>query len=297
MSESELKREILETRNQMIKTDNHVTNLSLDIKAFEKRFDTLEKRARVATLGVHIMVAVVIGLAAFAITRAQWSSLKSTIAELEGRVAQAESEADQRIEAMRVRVTQVEQEKQRRAKASELANQILADLNAGREARALDAMTSLEMAALSPLERQAVEEPFTAAREEAAEDAYGAGKRSAESGRDAAAIKELSRSVALDPSGRYSDQARYLLVTALWRQGRYDQVGPLIDALEKTQKDRNLLEELTFIRASALAHAGKKEEAKTLFEKLSRTRYATSSKAYLTAIEVGGELPAVPGAQ
>ncbi len=296
MSESDLKREILETRNQMIKTDNHVANLSLDIKGFDKRFDALEKRARVATIGVHVIVALVIGLAAFAITRAQSASLRGTIEELEAKAAQAESDASQRVEAMRVRVTQVEQEKERRATASELANQIMKDLQAGRETRALDAMTSLDMDALSPLERSAVEVPFGEAKREAAEAAYRAGKRYSDAGRDSAAIKEFTRGVALDPKGRYSDQSRYLLITALWREGRYDQVGPHIDELAKTQKDRNLVDELSFIRASALAHGGKKAEAKTLFQKLSRSRYATASKAYITAIDAGGELPAVPGA-
>lgn len=294
MSESELKREVLETRNQMIKTDNHVTNLSLDVKAFEKRFDALEKRARVSTLGVHVLVAVVIGLAAFAITRAQSASLKGTIEELETKLASAEGDATSRVEGMRVRMTQIEQERQRRTKASALALEILTALEANRPSKAIDSIVELDFDSLSALERKAVEAPINEAKRDAAETAYKSGKRHSDGGRDVAAIKELGRSVALDPKGRYSDQSRYLLVTALWRQGRYDQLEGHLAELMKNQKDRNLMDELTFIRASGLAHSGKKAEAKDLLQRLSRSRYATSAKAYLSALDAGGALPAVP---
>ena len=35
---SELRKEVVESRNQSIKTDNQIKNLALDIKGFEQRF-------------------------------------------------------------------------------------------------------------------------------------------------------------------------------------------------------------------------------------------------------------------
>jgi hypothetical protein len=57
---AELKREVIESRNQSIKTDNQIKNLSLDVKGFEKRFEILEKRSRFATLGTYGIVAVTV---------------------------------------------------------------------------------------------------------------------------------------------------------------------------------------------------------------------------------------------
>ena len=61
---TELKKEVIETRNQAIKTDNQIKNLVLDVKGFEKRFELWEKRSRFSALGVHILVALAVWAAA-----------------------------------------------------------------------------------------------------------------------------------------------------------------------------------------------------------------------------------------
>ena len=76
---NELKREVVEARNQSIKTDNQIKNLSLDMKGFETRFDNLEKRARFATIGAYAIVAVTISIAAYFISSISiFSALFST---------------------------------------------------------------------------------------------------------------------------------------------------------------------------------------------------------------------------
>ena len=65
----ELKREIIEARTQAIKTANQMKNVALDVKGFEKRFDVLERRTRIASVGAHAIVALTIGLAAMAMGR------------------------------------------------------------------------------------------------------------------------------------------------------------------------------------------------------------------------------------
>ena len=83
----ELRREVIEARNQSIKTDNQIKNLSLDVKGFENRFDILERRLRFSQVGVHFVVALTIAVAAYFITAARTRSLE---AELE----QSTQEAD-----------------------------------------------------------------------------------------------------------------------------------------------------------------------------------------------------------
>ncbi|MCK5688744.1 hypothetical protein KAI87_05700, partial [Myxococcota bacterium] len=60
----ELRKEVIETRNQAIKTDNQVKNLALDVKGFEKRFDRLERRTRLASVASMVIIAVVLAAAA-----------------------------------------------------------------------------------------------------------------------------------------------------------------------------------------------------------------------------------------
>ncbi len=295
MSE-ELKREILETRKQVIKSDNQVANLAQGIKSFERRFDALERSARFSSLGMYVLVALVIGVAAYAVTRAQDAALRGELVSLKGQVEQARDDAREKNDELRRRLAEFEQDRERHQEASTTALKVMRHLERNQEREATDALEGLKLDNLSELERSIIEPRIVDVKRRGAEDAYKQAKRSLDSGRDKSAIGELERSIRLDPDGRYAGQSRYLLVTALWRNERFDQLETHIEALSKTRKDRALLEELRFIRASSLAHSGKKAESKALLEKLVRTRFAAPAKAYLAALEAGGELPAIPGA-
>lgn len=297
MSDADLKREIIETRNQMIKVDNHVTNLGLDIKSVEKRFDTLERRVRVAGIGVHAIVAVVIAAAAFAVTRAQSSALAGTLEELEAEVVRTKAEAQARNDSLRSRVSEFERARQDNERATATASEIVAAVESGKDAEAVSKLVGFDSSALSEFERRLFEQRVADTRKRNAESAYKNGRRSFEGGRLEGAATELDKSIALDPNGRFSDPARYSLLSAKWRLGKHNDLGPLVDALLKSQKDRGLIDEINFMHATSLAHLGKVDEAKPALEKLGRTRYATQAKAYLAAIAAGGELPPIPSAR
>ncbi|MEM6734048.1 MAG: hypothetical protein AAF658_20970, partial [Myxococcota bacterium] len=273
------------------------TNLGLEVKAFHQRFDALEKRTRFATLGVHVLVALVIGLAAFAVTRAQSAALLGTIEALEAQTAEAQRNAAEKSEELRTRVAKIEQDKRNQAEARALATKIVDTLGEGRESDAVADLEKLDSSTLTSLEQRLIQERTADAKRRAGEAAYRSGKRYLEAGRDESAIRELARAVKLDPEGRFSDQSRYLLVTAMWRRGRFDELASHLDALAKTQKDRNLLDELNFIRATSMAHSGQKAESRVIMERLTRSRWGASAKAYLAAIEAGGDLPPIPGAK
>ena len=74
---TDLKREVVESRNQSIKTDNQVKNLTLDVKGFENRFDDIEKKFRLATLGSYLVFSLVFGVASYFIASARISVLKT----------------------------------------------------------------------------------------------------------------------------------------------------------------------------------------------------------------------------
>ena len=66
---SELRKEVVESRNQSIKTDNQIKNLALDIKGFEQRFDLLDKKARYSSFGVYLIIAATVAVAGYLISR------------------------------------------------------------------------------------------------------------------------------------------------------------------------------------------------------------------------------------
>lgn len=295
MSDPELKCEILETRKQVIKTDNHVAILAQAIKGFERRFDALERSSRLSNVGVYVLIAAVIGVAAFAVTRAQDAALRGEIVSLRDQVAQAREDARAKNDELRQRLAEIEQERERGQEASSVGLRVIKLLQADREREAADALARLRLEHLTELERAIVGTRIADVKQRTAENSYREARRSLDAGRDKAAIDELERSIRLDPDGRFANQARYFLVKALWRHQRFDQLDAHIQILEKLRGEEALLEELRYVRASSLAHSGKKVEAKALFERLDESRFAAQSKAYLAALDKGGELPAIPG--
>src|SRR5689334_6661597 len=97
---TELKREVVEARNQTIKTHNQLTNLSLDVKGFEKRFEMLERRTRLASVAAHLVVAVVVAGAAFLITTLRTSSLEGQIDTAKKDAAAVKSSATKEKDAL-----------------------------------------------------------------------------------------------------------------------------------------------------------------------------------------------------
>ena len=105
----EVKREVVEARNQAIKTDNQIKNLSLDIRGFEKRFDTLEKRTRMASVAVYVIVALTVALASYFAYSVQLGRLHGQIAAAQEQADAVKQRAAERVEQARAKLAELEQ--------------------------------------------------------------------------------------------------------------------------------------------------------------------------------------------
>lgn len=289
----DLKREVVETRNQVIKADNQVKNLALDIKSFERRFEMLERRARFGSLGVNILVAVVVSAAAYMVYSVRAKALNEEVAKAGADATEARQSAQVKADELRTRLGDFEQERRRSAEATSVSKKILDQLDAGRQRDAVELLDRLEPQHLSELERRLMDKHLSELRKSAAEDALKAARKAMDSSRTDTAIEELKRAIRLDPSSRSITSAKYLLATQLWNVGRFSEVEPIVRDLIKTTTDRALLEELRYLHATTQAKLERRDEAKALFADLiaARTKYMTSAKAYMAALESGGELP------
>jgi TolA-binding protein len=289
---TDLKREIVETRNQVIKADNQVKNLSLDVKSFERRFEMLERRARLSGLGVNVLVALVIAIAAYMISSVQTRSLTESVAKAEEEAKAAKQTAQQQSEELRRRLAELDDSKRKNVEATSTSKKILDHLDAGREKDAVDLLDKYSPKALSELEARLMEKRVGELRVNAAEDAYEAGKKAAEGNRSDSAVAELTRCLNLDPEGRYSANARYLLASELYQMGRYADAEPHLRGLLKS-RDKNVVEEARFMLGASLARLDKRDEAKQLLTDIVNARgvYSSRAKPYLTALEINAETP------
>lgn len=294
----ELKREVVEARNQAIKTDNQVKNLTLDIKGFEKRFDGLESRVRLSSVGVNLIVAVTIALAAYVVSAVRVKNYEGEIATLKGEVKDEHEAAQGKNDDLHTKLADLEKKRRLHDQASEVASQLVTLLDNKQDKEAGDLLDKLEIDSLTPLERKLVDKRFGELRHREAEAKYRAGRNFVAATRPEQAVPELRRSLALESDGRFTGSARYLLATSLWTLKRYDEAEPLLREILKNDPDKSVAEEIRYLVATSAARLGRRDEAKAALTAIvtANGHYMSAAKAYLNALESGGELPTdLPG--
>ncbi len=284
---SELRHEIVEARNQAIKTDNQVKNLALDVKGFDKRFVHLERRTRLASLGVHILVAIAIVTASYVVhgvrMRAVTQDLDQSVAEAE----RAKKLAEEATAGARAKELKLEQERTRREKVAATALEVVELLDKGREKDAIDILNKVDSTKLSPLEAKLFDRQMNELRTRAAETGYKAGRQAQVTNQHAAAIAEYRRVLSLQPDGRFASPVRYYLGTALWNLRRHEEAEPVLREILEKEKDKAMLEEVRYLLASSLQSLGRADEAKVAFAEIVQKggRYTTSAKEQLKVLD------------
>lgn len=293
----ELKREVVEARNQAIKTDNQIKNLTLDIKGFEKRFDGLDARMRMSSIGVNIIVAATIGLAAYLVSSVRVKGYENEIASLQAAVKDEHDAAVKKNEDLHNKLSDIEKKRRAHDQSSDVAIQVFTLLDNKQEKEAADLLDKIDMDALLPFERKVAERRLGELRQRQGEAMFKAGRNDVAAMRPDQAIGELRRSLALDPHGRFAPSAKALLAGSLWTTKKYDEAEPLLRELLKSD-DKGVVEDSKYYLATSLARLQKRDEAKTMLTQIVNAagRYAAGAKAYLGAMESDSELPTdLPG--
>lgn len=289
---SELKHEVVEARNQAIKTDNQIKNLTFDIKGFEKRFDTLEGRVRLSSIGVNLIVALTIALSAYMVYALRVQVFEAEIKSLKEVVREEHLAAQAKSDTLAAKVQNEDKQRAQNDEAAQLAQSILLLLDSRQDTQAADQLGKLDMRHLSVLEQKMLEPRFNDLRRRQAETLYRLGRKSVADGRFEQAVAPLRRAIELDQEGRFVGQARYQLAWALWNSRRYAEVEPLAREMSKNT-DRGVMEEARYMLATALTRLERTDEAKRLFNQLiaQESRYTGACRAYLAALEHNQELP------
>ncbi len=286
----ELRKEVVEARNQAIKTDNNVKNLSLDVKGFEKRFDALERRAKLSSVGVYAIVAVTIAVATYMVHSVR---VKSLTGDLQNRITEAENQqkaAEKLFEQAKGKVAQAEQDKQKREKAAVNALKLVEHLDAKRDKEAVDLLEVVDLTSLTTLEQRLLDKRVGELRTTAAETAYKAGRAAADQKRGDVAVAQLRRALALDPQARYANSARYILGTWLWTLKRHEEAEPVFRDLMKAESDRAVLDEIRYLLATSLVAQKKIDEARVVLTEVVQRggRFGSYARSQLDELDKQG---------
>ncbi len=91
---SDLRREVIESRNLVIKTDNLLKNLHAELKHMGRKQEQFEKRHMATSVAAYILFAAIATLGAFTFARSEIRGAREEAAANEGKVKQLTQEVD-----------------------------------------------------------------------------------------------------------------------------------------------------------------------------------------------------------
>lgn len=247
----EIKREVIEARNLVIKNDNLLKNLHADLKTVAKKQETFEKRSFVSTATALILFASLASMGAYMFAK---SEIASRDRELEEAISAREhaEQVQEKIEA------QAQEAKTESEEAFRLFEKLASEVEEERW-EAVATVRELEPNHLSPLELGALRERSLALRINAASTALEAG-RTAYNRRDyRVANDEFERYFELAPE---ADDVAYLLQGQARHQLRDYQgaIEPLEKFLSQAPDSRSA-DYVTLLLGESYSESGNAEKA------------------------------------
>jgi len=187
-----LRKELIEARNLVIKTDNLLKNLHAELKAMGRKHEEQEKRHWMTSVTAYIGFAVIAGVGAIAYANAEVRTARSDAQANEARAAALQKDADKSKAA-----------ELSRRETSDRALRVYELLGSEREGAGLNqAMTQamhLDRGQLTALEAKAIDDRAAGMKKQLAEAARSAGESAYRRQDWKSASQDLGRYVELEP--------------------------------------------------------------------------------------------------
>lgn len=214
----EIRREVIEARNLVIKTDNLLKNLHAEVKGVGKKQEEFQRRQWISSAVAYVLFAALCGAGAVTVVSLRTSSAAQERERLEKSVVELTAQLEkQRSEVAAVQGAQ---------RAAGEIYRMMTSLPGDERMKGVDALLKLDTSKLTPLEKQALNDRAQLLREEIGQAAFERGKAAYRRNELATAVTELSRFVALNPRQPDLLESSYYLGTALSTLKKHDQAVP-----------------------------------------------------------------------
>jgi TolA-binding protein len=253
----EIKREIIESRGLVIKTNNIANTLGADIKAIAKRQAAHERRAWWNSVASYALLGVLC-LFGFRLL------LDASVREIE---LEKENLA-QEVKRLRDALAQEVQRAEKRVQAETKAMQLLELVQHEQRSEAVERFGELEKEQLSPAERALFKDIVERFNAELSAEAYQAGLELARSGRLNDAAERFAAAIHLDDTAAHAAKARYQLAETQRQLGKYAQARLEVERVLEQNSDRDIHAPATLLLARILDELGDVDGARALVRKL-----------------------------
>jgi TolA-binding protein len=255
----ELKREIIETRGLIIKTNNLTNALSADLKSIAKRQQGYERRLVWNSATAYIVFVLVV----FVALKLAWDARVDAV--------RAETEQTrQAVDRMSRELKEAQKRDEERAKAEARASSLYELIRQGKRADVVEQFEALNKEPLTKTELAMFADAVDRARGELSIAAYHQGLDHARVGRWHEAAQSLEESLRYKDDASHAPLARYNLADAYRHLARQRDAVPILIQLSEASADKEVMDDATFLLAQCLIDIQAWNDAKNTLRSFSR---------------------------
>jgi tetratricopeptide (TPR) repeat protein len=292
---ADIKKEVVEARNLVIKTDNLLKGLHAELKTVAKQGEEFARKQKVSSAAAYVLFAALAVGASVLVSSASTQSTRSERERLEKQVGELTAQLDQQKKAQEAQVAA-------RQSAADVYR-MMTTLPGDERLKGIDELVKLDTSLLSPLERSALNDRASLLRKEVGNVAFERGKLAFRRNDMQGTATELARFMAMNPAPHEALEASFFLAVAYNQLKEYAKAVPLFTRFvdeEKRSKNRDYamlllahsLEQTgQYEKAIEVARAGLADYPNSQFAPQMRGRLSIA-KRLLTEAGAGGVQPA-----
>ena len=255
----ELKREIIETRGLIIKTNNLTNALSADLKSIAKRQHGYERRLIWNSATAYVVFVVVVFIA----LKLAWDARVDAV--------RAETEQTrQSVERLSRELKEAQKRDEERSKAEVRAATFYDLIRQGKKTELVEQFDALGKERLTKTELSVFTDAVERARGELSFAAYHQGLDHARVGRWHEAATSLEEALRYKDDASHSPSARYSVADAYRHLNRQRDAIPILIQLSEASADREIMDDATFLLAQCLIDIQAWNDAKNTLRSFGR---------------------------
>lgn len=248
----EIKREIVESRGLVIKTNNLTNALAADLKSISKRQLAFERRASWNGVGANILFVVVV----LGVVKVAWDARIDSV--------QAESKgAREKVVQLETELRDLSRKNDARAKAEGDASAFYELIRAERRQDLIDGFDTLRKEPITRAELAFFSDAVDRARAELSIRSYQQGLDHVRTGRWHEATVSFEDAIRQKDSSSHVPSARLNLARAYRKLGRQRDAIPILTQLSEASPDKELLDDATMLLAECLVDLQAWNDAKS----------------------------------
>jgi tetratricopeptide (TPR) repeat protein len=277
----EIKKEIIEARGLIIKSNNLASGLSAEVRSIGKRQTSYERHFSLRSVLSYVVVAIV-----------AWAGIQLAYGYRQAALNESlvQARADAAAAKKELAAAKAEAEAHGKGKAGADLLELYTLIQEGERQKAIEAYDALDRAALTPLEAKLLADAIDELRGELSMRHYTTGLEYAAQQKYPEAVEELKLSLRYKEDSGHAKAAQIELANALRLQGKPREAIGVLQKLVEERLDRDLADDAYWFLALAHEEAHQRDEARSALRALMRqypdSQYFRAARQKVAEIEL-----------